>query len=265
MGLFAALEAKQLEVQKRLRFGRFADFEYREQRELHPHPHFAWALLRAARQARTIGLDAISAIEFGVAAGHGLRALEDTADEVQQVTGVRVEVYGFEGGIGMPSTDDPRDMPYTWSEGQFMADPEQVRASLRRAELIVGLLAETVPPFAARDIAPVGFASVDVDYYTSTCDALALFDLLPAERALPRALLYFDDVIDSDEWVGELRAIKDFNEGDERRRLGRLEGLRWTRTRPAWWNDAMYTLHRFDHPAYRDHIGFTTPMPRAID
>jgi len=41
-----------------------------------PRPYYAYGMLKAAEQAKRLGINRISAIEFGVAAGHGLVVME---------------------------------------------------------------------------------------------------------------------------------------------------------------------------------------------
>ena len=75
-------------------------------------PHYLAGVLYAADQARREGREAISVIEFGVAEGYGLLALQAHAAAVERHTGVRVTVYGFDTGGGLPAgTGDYRDHP----------------------------------------------------------------------------------------------------------------------------------------------------------
>src|SRR5687767_6416052 len=64
-------------------------------------PAYGYSLYQAAQLARKLGLSKISAIEFGVAGGNGLVALERHAEQVERHTGVNVAVYGFDTGAGM--------------------------------------------------------------------------------------------------------------------------------------------------------------------
>ena len=80
-------------------------------------PHYGHGLLQAAILARKLGHSAVTAIEFGVAGGAGLIALENHAEQVRKETGIRVVVYGFDTGSGMPSPVDYRDIPYLWEAG----------------------------------------------------------------------------------------------------------------------------------------------------
>ena len=65
-------------------------------------PNYTWAMLHAAYLAKTLGMPRISAIEFGVAGGNGLLALENAAELVEQEMGIEVDVYGFDTGAGLP-------------------------------------------------------------------------------------------------------------------------------------------------------------------
>ena len=101
-------------------------------------------------------------------------------------------------------------------------DVEKLEASLTtRAKLVLGDIRETVGAFLeAERPPPVGFVSLDVDYYSSAVAALGLFDARE-EFLLPRIYCYLDDIIGDDweimcEFVGELLAVKEFNEQHEK-------------------------------------------------
>lgn len=227
-------------------------------------PHYAYGIYQAAYMAMHLGIRSISSIEFGVAGGNGLVAMEEIARAVTADTGVAVEVYGFDTGKGMPEPVDHRDLPYVWQPGDFPMDVERLRSRLRSARLVLGDVAETVVGFIdEHDPAPIGFVAFDLDYWSSTVAALGLFDN-PVGRLLPRVFCYMDDVIGSDveihcEFVGELLAIGEFNEVHSDRKLAPINGLSHKRPVPAIWNDQIWVLHAFDHPAYSTYI----PQPRA--
>jgi hypothetical protein len=137
---------------------------------------------------------------------------------------------------------------------------------VRSARLVLGDVADTVPRFV-RDTTfpPVGFVAFDLDYYSSTAAALALFDA-PYERLLPRVVCYFDDVIGDDwelhsEHVGELLAIAEFNQSHPDKKLDKIAGLAWKRPFRSAWNDQMYVLHAFSHPLY---CRYARPDPAAV-
>ena len=224
-----------------------------------PYPYYAYCLNQASIQAKRLGIERISAIEFGVAGGNGLVAMETIAAELVKEHGVAIDVYGFDTGEGLPPSTDPRDLPYAWRRGFYKMDRPALEARLRRAALVIGDVRETVPTFLARDVAPIGFVSFDLDYYTSTMDAFRLLDAASATR-LPRMFAYFDDIIGKDdelhcEHVGELLAIDDFNRSHNTMKLGRINGLSHKRIFHSAWCEQIYVLHDLTHPRYGDYTG----------
>lgn len=222
-------------------------------------PNYLWSVLHAADVAARTGVPAISVVELGVAGGNGLLALERAAAEAADALGVAIEVYGFDTGAGLPATDDVRDAPFLMDPGDFPMDPEQLRGRLSGAELILGPVAETVPAFLAASKAPLAFASYDLDYYTSTRDALGL---LRGDSAgcLPRVLCYFDDThgYPWGEHNGARLAIREFNEEPHGRRLDQIHGLKFLlpgAQREQRWAEAMYVANLFDHPRYNEPEG----------
>lgn len=220
-----------------------------------PRPHFAYGVCRAAQQAKALGIPKITAIEFGCAGGNGLIELENVAKAVSQEIGIDIDIYGFDMGEGLPMALDYRDLPYAWQAGHFKMNIPALEARLTTAKLVLGNVSETVEPFCMReDLAPIGFVSFDLDYYSSTVAAFKIFDG-GFDHLLPRVYCYFDDCIGPDhelhcEYVGELLAIKEFNERDDMFKLAPIHGLSRKRIFPATWNDVMYIMHAFSHPLY---------------
>ena len=133
-------------------------------------------------------------------------------------------------------------------------DPDMLKARLKKARLILGPVAETVPGFVASRPAPVAFASIDLDLYTSTVHALKL---LEAENALllPRVFCYFDDIsgFTFSEFAGERLAINEFNENHSMRKISLIPGLKYyldddMRGNP--WEEKIYIAHIFEHDLY---------------
>lgn len=215
---------------------------------------YLWGTLLGVRIARALELPRISVLELGVAGGNGLLALERAALAASEMSGVAVEVYGFDTGTGMPPPSDHRDAPWLIEPGWFELDEPALRARLTSAQLVLGPVAETVPEFVRSGHPPVAFAAFDLDYYSATIDALALLGA-PPERVLPRVACYFDDVFGYawTDFAGERAAIADFNAAHERRKIGKIHGLRYSlpaSEHPLAWHEQMYLLHAFDHPAY---------------
>jgi hypothetical protein len=132
-------------------------------------------------------------------------------------------------------------------------DVEALRAMLPAGtQLHLGPLSSTIPRFLERlsGSAPVGFVALDVDYWSSTVQALKLFTGDP-EQYLPRTVVYVDDVAldEHNSATGTRLAIAEFNQGMAQRRLEHhdfLENRRIFR-RPAWIKQTMF-LHVLDHP-----------------
>lgn len=230
-------------------------------------PNYTWGVLHAASVASRTGVPEISVLEFGVAGGNGLVALEAVAGEAERVLGVGVRVYGFDTGQGLPPPRDHRDAPFLMKGGDFAMDQEALESRLDRAELILGDVDRTVPVFLESGPPPVGFISFDLDYYSSTRDALCLLDG-DAAAFLPRILCYFDDV-NFYPWgdsLGARLAIRDFNQERQTRKIDALHGMRLAfgpDHRDEAWLEALYLAHLFDHPGYDEFEG--THLARRLD
>lgn len=220
--------------------------------------YYAYGLFQAADEARRLGIKRISAIEFGVAAGHGLVILEKHAEQISCLTGIKIDVYGFDIGIGLPKPLDYRDLPYIWQKGFYKMDIPKLRRMLKPAtQLVLGDVAKTIPRFVKKDIAPVGFVAFDLDYYTSTKEALNLFEA-PNSKMLPRVFCYFDDIIGTDEeiiseYVGELLAIYEFNKR-HKHKISKINGMYHKRVIKSAWSDMIYVFHVFSHKLYNTYI-----------
>ncbi|HLI80812.1 MAG TPA: hypothetical protein VKV03_12570 [Candidatus Binataceae bacterium] len=216
--------------------------------------HYAYCTLAAADLAKARGLDAITIVEFGVAGGDGLLNLCDIARNVSSITGVRIEVLGFDGGCGMPPPRDYRDHPDLYQAGDFPMNVEALRHALpSNGRLVLGELRDTVPRFVRQlsTRSPVGFAAIDVDYYFSASEALTLFKDHEPQKYLPTTLLYLDDIIDvsNSRFTGELLAVEEFNQAHAMRKIDHHRFLRSERIfKNARWIDQIYVLHVLDHP-----------------
>jgi hypothetical protein len=214
---------------------------------------YAFGILKAADEAKRLGIPRIAAIEFGVASGTGLLSMCRIAKAVSDLTGVAIDVVGFDTGQGMPPARDFRDHPEYYSQADFaMPDPDKLRAALPPfAQLIIGNVADTAPNFSGQYEHVIGFVAVDVDYYSSAIDCLKMLDG-PAGRYLPCMPMFFDDVLlDShNPWCGELLAIEAFNRLGDLRKIAPFTALTNKRIlKSASWIPQMYALHVLDHPS----------------
>lgn len=248
-----------LSMKQKLMHDEGASFTEKLKYDAFPRTHFAYSTYFAALQAKALGHDRISAYEFGVGWGGGLMELERIAAMVERETSVAVDVYGFDTGAGMPKSIDYRDLPNVWQQGFFHLDVEALKNKLTKAKLIIGNVKDTVQDFINHEKpAPIGFVSIDVDYYSSTVDVLRLFDA-HEDFLLPRVYCYLDDIIGDDweihcEYVGELLAINEFNEQHDKRKISKINAFRFKRQIWAPWNEQMFVMHAFDHSQYCKYI-----------
>ncbi len=210
-------------------------------------PQYAAGVLFAAQEAHRLGISSISVIEFGVANGAGLLVLQDYASRAAREYNLKIKVYGFDLGSGLPESHDHRDHPDAWRAGDYpMTNIEGLRARLLPdTRLLLGDVAQTVPDFVRSQTCPVGFVSFDLDLYTSTRNALQLF-VISGKMMLPHTPLYFDDTLMpfNHRFSGELLAIDDFNS-----KVGDVKIDVWRSVRSGMafpeslWLRAMYLAH----------------------
>lgn len=216
-------------------------------------PQYVWGVLQGAALGKVLGLKRVSVMEIGVAGGAGLLAIERVAEMFEESVEMKIDVYGFDTGIGIPKPQDYRDMPYKWSEGYYPCDMVKLKQRLRRAELKIGLLKDAMPAFVKQGPAPVAFVAFDTGMYTGTKDAMCLFGAAH-DVLIPRIPCSFRSAIGKDvtDFGAERLAISEFNADHAMRKLSTIPGLeyfvpaqfRW------WWIEMMYSLHIFDHPQY---------------
>jgi hypothetical protein len=217
----------------------------------------AWGILNAAYLAKALGIGRISLLEFGVAGGNGLVSMELAAERIEKILGVGIDIYGFDTGSGLPKPQDYRDLPNLWTERAFAMDVPKLKARLKRSKLVLGLVQDTVPEFTASKPAPIGYIAFDLDYYSSTVEALKILEL-DHQFLLPRILCHFDDILGFtySNFNGELLALQEFNNKHQMRKISPIHGLRHFLSAEQalnTWVDNLYMTHIFDHPLYCRH------------
>jgi hypothetical protein len=185
--------------------------------------------------------------------------MEKIAGQVSRFLDVQIDVYGFDRAAGLPMPRDHRDMPYHWTYKSkirdFRMDPQQLRAKLRSAQLVLGEVEETVTTFYKTYMpAPIAFVVFDLDLYSSTMAALKIFET-EESNILPRVITYFDDTIADglemyNDFTGELLAIREFNDCHSSMKLSKINGLSSTRYCKSSWSECIYVMHSFAHPLY---------------
>jgi len=220
-------------------------------------PQYSYCMWQAARLAKRLGLDRISVLEFGVAGGNGLVAIEAHAEEIRRTLGMDIAIYGFDTGGGLPAPVDYRDLPYHWRAGFFAMDQPRLRRRLRTAQLVLGDVRETARVFHDRTPAPpIGCMFHDLDFYSSTRDSFQILEG-DAARFLPRVFNYFDDIVGNEvalynDFTGQRLAIREFNEAHPTRKFAPCHHL--VRRRPRVWHQQIFVLHDFAHPRYNAFI-----------
>lgn len=235
----------------------FGSFRRKVAYDLVIRPQHAFGLLNAADQAKTRGFTEITIIEFGVANGAGLMNLIAVADKVTKATGIKIHIYGFDTGEGMPEPVDYRDHPEYYNTGDFPMNKALLEEKIKgKAKIIYGSIKENIAEFKKNipPKAPIGFVSIDVDYYSSTKDVLELFKA-EATCFLPLTYVYLDDIFmpHHNEKCGELLVVAEFNQAEPKRELSYHRFFENQRIfKNANWVKQLYYFHVLDHPFRSD-------------
>jgi hypothetical protein len=179
-----------------------------------PRPHYALGMFMSCLQAKHQGYDKISVIEFGCHNCEGIQDMEFFSKLIEKVLDIKISIYGFDSGVGLPETKDKRDRLYYWQPGDYRLEKNEVKKNIDKAELIIGDVTNTISEFIKKKPDPIAFIAFDLDYYTSTKNSFKLFNNNQS-LFITRPILYFDDFIYCSENEGEKLAIKEFNEEND--------------------------------------------------
>lgn len=221
-------------------------------------PHYGHCIFEGAQLASRLNIPRISVLEFGCGGGNGLVSAERHIAEIHKLFPVEIELYGFDTGTGMPAAKDYRDFPYYFKPGLYRMDPAALQRRLKFGKLVLGDVKETCRKFFSEyDPAPVGCVFFDLDFYSSTADALRLFEADPL-HFLPRIYMYFDDIKGSHVWAlsefaGELLAIQEFNDQHPSKKIAANRSMRLYYPE-QWWADQIYIYHDYQHPQYNLYV-----------
>jgi len=161
--------------------------------------------------------------EFGTGTGKSMRAYARAVRSYREASNAPAEdfrIVAFDTFEGLPATDDPRDVHVEWEAGKFARTEQQIGAileeegfDLRQVRFVKGLFEQSLTEGLRDELMKAGLrpaiVNVDVDYYTSTQQALDWMQPLLQSGAA----FYFDDI-----WSfhghpdkGQIRAIREFN------------------------------------------------------
>ena len=215
-------------------------------------PHYHSVIYESTQTALKLNLKKISIIEFGVAGGNGLLAIEKYCEKLSKKYKVDYEIYGFDFGdsIGLNKSEDPKDIPYFWEEGEFKMDYKKLSKKLKKTKLILGDVSKTISKFNTDyNPAPIGAIFFDLDYYTSTINAFKIFENSD-EKLLPRIICYFDDLQPHvNNFNGEMAAINEFNEKFKKMKITKDYGTTLNYYYGPW-EEEVFIFHKFDHKDY---------------
>ncbi len=221
-------------------------------------PHYGYCVYHGANLAKKLGYQQISFLEFGVAGGNGLLALEYHAEQVSKLLSIDISIYGFDTGEGLPKPIDYRDLPYHWKESFFKMDVPALKNKLKSSTLVLGNVKETVDNFFnTYNPAPIAGVMIDVDFYSSTVDSLGIFDH-EEKYFLPRIFCYFDDTIGSEtelynDYTGMRLALNEFNQNHDTKKFGKPYHL-LSRNQIKPWYHQIFIYHDFNHSKYNQFI-----------
>ena len=232
---------------------KIGSFEFRYAINALERMHYAYIVLNAASLAKRLNIKTISVIEYGVAGGRGLLLLEYYATEIKKLSGVEIEIYGFDIGSGLPEPEGFRDLPYHWKKGFFRMDVESLKNKLKISKLVLGNITDTANNFFSKyNPAPIGAIINDFDFYSSTKVALSMISKNP-NKYLPRVFCYFDDVIGSEDelyndFTGERLSINEFNQNNSDIKMSKAYNL--LASGNEIWHHQIWYCHIFKHHDY---------------
>lgn len=240
---------------------RFSLFSYRDRLFINAvdRPHYGHCIYEAAQLASRLKYPRMSVIEFGCGGGNGLLNAEMHITEIAKIFPVKIELYGFDTGLGLPRGNDYRDLLHYFKPGQFQMQVNRLEPRLRIGKIVLGDVKDTCKTFFSDyDPAPVGCIFHDLDFYSSTRDALALFNSASA-YFLPRIFMYFDDIIGNNTWlanefVGEQLAIVEFNQQHATKKILANKYMPIQYPDQGWWVHQIFNYHDFEHPDYSSFV-----------
>lgn len=250
---------------------RFSLFSYRDRLFANAvdRPHYGHCIYEAAQLASRLNYPRMSVIEFGCGGGNGLLNAEMHIAEIAKIFPVKIEVYGFDTGAGLPQGEDYRDLLHYFRPGQFQMHANSLQKRLTIGKLVLGDVKDTCKTFFSDyDPAPVGCVFHDLDFYSSTRDALTLFDATAA-HFLPRVFMYFDDIIGNNTWlanefVGEQLAISEFNQQHSTKKIVANKCLPLLYSDQGWVHQ-IYNYHDFEHPDYNSFVAAAEQASHEAD
>ena len=245
-------------LRKLFSFINFGSIDFRINESLVGRPHYGYCMLHAVKLAKKLGINGISVIEFGCFGGNGLRSLELFAAKLSKKYKIRIQIYGFDTGTGLPDAKDYRDLMYVWKKNDFAMQKDSYVKDLNNSKIVYGDVKKTIKTFI-KDFKPFPIGAIyhDMDYFSSTWDSFQLFNE-SSKNFLPRVFNYFDDITGNElelfnDFTGERLAINQFNKKYKNKKFSISYNLT-CRSYPQSWFFKIRILHIFNHPLYNKFI-----------
>ena len=219
-------------------------------------PHYETILLESCIEAQKLGYNEMSVLELGVAGGNGIIALENYKKKIEKFYKIKINIFGFDYGDGLPQPDSVYDLPFRFKKGDYKINKKKLENRLN-SKIYYGDIQSTIDEFVK--INPKNIISIffDMDYYSSTKNFLNQIYKLE-QFFCPRVYCYFDNVFDINHWInehlGENLAIEEFNRKNKNIKIGlALDNINDFKF-PLGRNNLLM-LHNFNHQDYKKYIG----------
>lgn len=217
--------------------------------------HNAYGILESAMLAKNMGHKGLSVIEFGVANAAGLCNMSKIANKVSKLTGIAINVIGFDTGEGLTVPDGYKDYSDRFQAGDYPHNKKRIQSMLSdNAKVIYGDVENTVQKFIETldSNFPVGYIVLDLDLYSSTRSAFKLLEG-DASKYLPTIMMYVDDIDEfrHSKFCGEELAIEEFNKTHKLRKIERDNFIKTRRLfKSGKWLNKIYKIQVFDHECF---------------
>lgn len=155
-------------------------------------PHYETILYESCIEAKKLGYEEVSVLELGVAGGNGIISLEKYKKKIEKYLDIKITIYGFDSGEGLPEADSYKDLPFIWKKEFFKVDKNELEKRID-SKVIYGDVKDTVDQFVAFSPKNISAIFFDLDYYSSTKNFLNQINKLE-QYLCPRVYCYFDDV-----------------------------------------------------------------------
>jgi len=219
-------------------------------------PHYESILYEGCLEAKKLGINTVTVLELGVAGGNGIVSLEKYKKKIEKVLDIKIEIYGFDTGSGLPDTGSlNEDLPFFWRTDLYKMDKEALEKRIR-SKIFYGDVKDTVDDFIKVNKNKICCIFFDLDLYTSTINFLNQIPKI-TDHLLPRVLCYFDDVYVPENYIshfnGVFKAIDEFNKKSSEFKLGCSVDHHKSFKFPLA-KTSIYTLHSFKNKLYKKFI-----------